>query len=255
MRAIKRRAVRKGFSFGFTLIELLVVIAIIAILAAILFPVFARAREKARSSSCQSNLKQLALGMIMYSQDYDERFPNWNWGRDRGNPPVSGAGSSPLPWYLAIFPYVKNQQLYICPSDKRCPWGGPIGRMCCSDCKYERFPYSYGYNEPISANCCNFNAVASIRRPADTLLLGDCRASLGGWEPNGLLARYILADRPYACAGCGKGVDVTGMRDDYTRHLGGSNIAFVDGHVKWFRWDRLRTTNTGGPIVYRPSQQ
>jgi prepilin-type N-terminal cleavage/methylation domain-containing protein len=77
---------------GFTLIELLVVIAIIAILAAILFPVFAQAREAARASSCLSNVKQLSLGMMMYVQDYDERFPNWNWtfncyGGNNGLPP------------------------------------------------------------------------------------------------------------------------------------------------------------------------
>ncbi len=84
---------------GFTLIELLVVIAIIAILAAILFPVFARAREKARQSSCSSNLKQIALGALMYMQDYDERSGYlWNWWEQ---------------WA----PYIKNDQIWVCPSD------------------------------------------------------------------------------------------------------------------------------------------
>ena len=85
----------KGKRTGFTLIELLVVIAIIAILAAILFPVFARAREKARTASCQSNLKQLASGCIMYMQDYDECYPQVY--------PVSGWA-----WDDTIFPYVKS---------------------------------------------------------------------------------------------------------------------------------------------------
>jgi len=100
---------------GFTLIELLVVIAIIAILAAILFPVFARAREKARQTSCLSNLKQLGTAWKMYIQDYDSRIPDYYYG---------GSG------YIQTFiqPYVKNAQIMVCPSDER-------GRV-----------RSYGYN-------------------------------------------------------------------------------------------------------------
>ena len=91
---------------GFTLIELLVVIAIIAILASILFPVFGRARENARRSSCQSNLKQIGLGIVQYSQDYDERMP----GQGLNNQPTT------LQWMDRIEPYVKSTQLYSCPS-------------------------------------------------------------------------------------------------------------------------------------------
>src|SRR6056297_3095 len=87
---------------GFTLIELLVVIAIIAILAAILFPVFARAREKARQTSCLSNVKQLGLGVMMYAADYDERLPARS---------IGGVG-----WYGLLQPYIKNWQVIICPS-------------------------------------------------------------------------------------------------------------------------------------------
>ena len=98
----------KGRRKGFTLIELLVVIAIIAILAAILFPVFARAREKARTSSCQSNLKQIGIAAAMYAQDYDERYAVcWQYAP---NPTQA--------WYPALlYPYVKNDQLFTCPSD------------------------------------------------------------------------------------------------------------------------------------------
>jgi len=90
---------------GFTLIELLVVIAIIAILAAILFPVFARTRAKARQASCQSNLKQIGLAILMYIQDYDEQFPGH-----------TGGPSSAWDWPVALVPYCKNAQIFHCPS-------------------------------------------------------------------------------------------------------------------------------------------
>src|SRR5262249_34189184 len=97
---------------GFTLIELLVVIAIIAILAAILFPVFGRARENARRSSCLSNLKQIGLGIMQYTQDYDEQFPK-AW---RGSANTGSAATDKYKWMDAIFPYVKSEQIFNCPS-------------------------------------------------------------------------------------------------------------------------------------------
>ena len=101
----------KKSSRGFTLIELLVVIAIIAILAAILFPVFARARENARRASCQSNLKQIGLGILQYVQDYDEHYPMY---RMMGS---TGSAVRPYGWADAIQPYVKSIQFLQCPSD------------------------------------------------------------------------------------------------------------------------------------------
>jgi len=95
---------------GFTLIELLVVIAIIAILAAILFPVFAKAREKARQSSCLSNSKQIMLAFMQYKQDYDERWPLQYWSGTAWEPAVSGY------WVGEISPYIKNTQIFLCPS-------------------------------------------------------------------------------------------------------------------------------------------
>ncbi len=126
---------------GFTLIELLVVIAIIAILAAILFPVFARAREKARQSSCQSNVKQLTLGLLQYMQDYDSRIPIGSWvapsagggidatcghtstGCGRNHDTSTGAWAR-NPWqtvtglwlHMRLDPYIKNYQVWMCPS-------------------------------------------------------------------------------------------------------------------------------------------
>src|ERR1700677_3124023 len=90
---------------GFTLIELLVVIAIIAILAAILFPVFAKVREKARQISCTSNMKQIGLGIIQYTEDYDETYPGTNGLINSGN------------WAQAIYPYVKSTGVFKCPDN------------------------------------------------------------------------------------------------------------------------------------------
>src|SRR5215203_1740486 len=111
---LRRPERRAGGAIGFTLIELLVVIAIIAILAAILFPMFARARENARRSSCQSNQKQLALAIKQYVQDYDEKLP-----------PVAVNATTPYGWADAIQPYVKNEQILQCPSESTGPSGNP----------------------------------------------------------------------------------------------------------------------------------
>jgi prepilin-type N-terminal cleavage/methylation domain-containing protein/prepilin-type processing-associated H-X9-DG protein len=112
---------------GFTLIELLVVIAIIAILAAILFPVFARARENARRASCQSNMKQIALGYKQYIQDYDELYP-----RARA---VAATDATNPNWAVQLDPYLKSTQIFACPSDSAAK-GGTAGE----------YTYSYSYN-------------------------------------------------------------------------------------------------------------
>ena len=120
------------------MIELLVVIAIIAILAAILFPVFARARENARRSSCQSNLKQIGLGILQYAQDYDEKYP---MSRSPNIPFGTFMNTGDAPWHLAVQPYVKSVQLFKCPSytgDGKLGWS--------NDGTGDKIPVSYDCN-------------------------------------------------------------------------------------------------------------
>ena len=150
---------------GFTLIELLVVIAIIAILAAILFPVFARAREKARQTSCLSNVKQYMLGILMYAQDYDERL-------------IPGAYPlpvSPYYWYNVVQPYLKNTQVQICPSDNTSLGYG---------WNYQEFGYYHASHGTGWAT-----ALAQIDKPAETILMGD-NADGGG-------SRYLYKSTAY----------------------------------------------------------
>jgi prepilin-type N-terminal cleavage/methylation domain-containing protein len=108
--SVRRDDLQVRFRVGFTLIELLVVIAIIAILAAILFPVFSQARAKARQAACLNNLKQIGLGVMQYTQDYDESFPICRF--------AGTSTQSWLNWKYIIFPYVKNLQIYECPESR-----------------------------------------------------------------------------------------------------------------------------------------
>ena len=112
---VKQGLTRRG-SFAFTLIELLVVIAIIAILAAILFPVFAQAREKARQTSCLSNMKEIGLGMVQYVQDYDELNPTAYFHK-AWNPASGGTALGYIHWSALLQPYIKSNQVWVCPSD------------------------------------------------------------------------------------------------------------------------------------------
>jgi prepilin-type N-terminal cleavage/methylation domain-containing protein/prepilin-type processing-associated H-X9-DG protein len=204
---------------GFTLIELLVVIAIIAILAAILFPVFAKAREKARQSSCLSNLKQLSLGMLQYAQDYDERFvirsSGWLGGAYGVNPVVPGAPDFNWhatlgyqdSWPNKIHAYIKNVQVYRCPSTST------------SSCMGVDYGIAdNGFRSP-NTRVALFNqtpppAMAMFTRPAETMMLSENKA--------GVNPAYLLDPTYYACD---------------PRHNEGGNVAFVDGHVKWFRFE------------------
>jgi prepilin-type N-terminal cleavage/methylation domain-containing protein/prepilin-type processing-associated H-X9-DG protein len=194
---------------GFTLIELLVVIAIIAILAAILFPVFARAREKARQSSCQSNLKQLGLGLTMYAQDYDERMSPRYY---RYNPSVAGGPN----WCdHLIQPYVKNAQVNLCPSTNS---------------------KSYGYNQDYLAG----QALASIASPADTVMICEIKKNTTGSYGDVYCSKPSTIGAPPTQPSTDEDdAAVSGDTAGWLRprgvHNAGSNIAFCDGHVKWMK--------------------
>jgi prepilin-type N-terminal cleavage/methylation domain-containing protein/prepilin-type processing-associated H-X9-DG protein len=189
------RCGRKG---GFTLIELLVVIAIIAILAAILFPVFAQAREKARQASCESNIKQITLGVMQYVEDYDEQYPYLNWGVNPHN------GS----WETTLDPYIKSQQIWICPSAS--PSLATNGNWDSYDP-----PSDYAWNEDA---CANNQNIAADGHPANTYLIMDkgnsmCFTPWYDWQGR--------AQNSW------NGGEIPGV------HSGGKNVGFADGHVKF----------------------
>lgn len=199
---------RSAAKYGFTLIELLVVIAIIAILAAILFPVFARARENARRASCSSNLKQIGLGILQYTQDYDERFPL-----------QAAAGFWP-----GLKPYVKSDQIYKCPSENAPSWV-----VFGADSMQ-----SYAWNDKmrvIAGGGQNgvAGAISGVLTPSQTIMFMDFSAED---TPRGL---YNAADMKWAMDNAAANPTAKRQWTALTRHLEGSNFTFFDGHVKWLR--------------------
>jgi prepilin-type N-terminal cleavage/methylation domain-containing protein/prepilin-type processing-associated H-X9-DG protein len=194
---------------GFTLIELLVVIAIIAILAAILFPVFARAREKARQASCLSTVKQMGLAAMMYAQDYDEtNVPcnttnvNITYSRPGGDFSLSWG-----PWFALIQPYTKNPHIFICPS------GGDNYYGCTS----------YGANIRVTGRTFGRPVVklAEIEYPAQTILFADSSGHADDNYSSNNMWRLDASFHPSFFIPA--------------RHNGGANIAYCDGHAKWHR--------------------
>jgi prepilin-type N-terminal cleavage/methylation domain-containing protein/prepilin-type processing-associated H-X9-DG protein len=236
---------------AFTLIELLVVISIIALLAAILFPVFARARENARRASCQSNLKQIGLGVLQYSQDYDEKLP-MAFNGDTGGGSFD-ANTVERGWSEMIQPYTKSLQILQCPSDAFPPVAAGSNDFGYTD---------YGMNNFCTPTLCESYLtgvpLASLGTPALTLMIFE----LG----NGDSSNSYSGCSDYNCSSAGG--NVSGQTGDATSHgttntnpnsgyihFEGQNVSFADGHVKWMKasnsytfaniYNGLTSTSTG----------
>jgi prepilin-type N-terminal cleavage/methylation domain-containing protein/prepilin-type processing-associated H-X9-DG protein len=231
-----RRSTRpSGSPSGFTLIELLVVIAIIAILAAILFPVFARARENARRASCQSNLKQIALGIKQYIQDYDEKHP-------RLVATTAGASTAPpyaapFGWADAIQPYLKSTQIYQCPSEVFPPNANPTAT-------------TGGFTDYWMNAQLDGRNEATLAAVSLTVLSGDGEGTsgMGRYACNGFDCQKDPAATALATttnAALPSDLKGTLTPRPVSRHLEGANFAFADGHVKWYKGDGGNSTTIG----------
>jgi prepilin-type N-terminal cleavage/methylation domain-containing protein/prepilin-type processing-associated H-X9-DG protein len=221
-----------GVRRGFTLIELLVVIAIISILASILFPVFSRARAKARQTACLSNMKQLGLALHMYAQDYEGGLPAWCFGATGSSD--NGAAQGAYTWDTVIFPYTKNQQILTCPDS-------PFGRVVASGADAGLPVRSYAMPRYVGDpwGVCNAGMtyapcpIDAPYHPAETVLLME----------KGLRGIGIVGDAAgenfFQSHSCSLYPDL--KKNPY--HNEGKNFLFLDGHVKWY-------TASGGPFAY-----
>ena len=213
---------------AFTLIELLVVIAIIAILAAILFPVFARARENARRASCQSNLKQIGLGILQYAQDYDEKYPASRWN-DGGSGELNAAYS----WRRVTYPYTKSAQIFSCPSNiynSRPSDDSSATRMAVLPAGSPVFMCSYAINGSDAGGAIPGSPISNVLT-ADGSYGGAKLAAVGNSAQTVLVGEYEWLDPQINWGdGCANNAACNGLY--FRGHLGNSNFLFADGHVK-----------------------
>ena len=261
---------------GFTLIELLVVIAIIAILASILFPVFARARENARRSSCQSNLKQLGLSFAQYTNDYDNRYPHAQDNTLVVSSPtvqvetVYNVDGQPSLWPVKLDPYTKSRQIFNCPSVRigTNSWTRPDGTALNhpmgwrdDESTTRATRVMYGYNLLFIGggiagnNTCNdnpnsglYNGIGALESqlqvPSGTVLLAENNFSNDAVsEGSARLGSFAATVDSYVDYGGELWRTESGGRDSGDsiprRHFEGLNVLFVDGHVKWMQKEPL----------------
>lgn len=220
---------------GFTLIELLVVIAIIAILAAILFPVFAKAREKARQASCLSNLKQVGLAFAQYCTDHDGRYPVYH--DERG-----GIYPNGLWWHQVIQPYMKNAQVLQCPSVAGVHlWPQTPTTLY----PVEPMPLSYAFT--CVNLCCSRWRDGGLQTDVPPYTWECFPGHDSYWKEVSNDVVLVESDEiwPYV-----RGRQNPGCLPVSDRHNEGCNLLFLDWHVKWLRTDQVHMNNPGINIVW-----
>jgi prepilin-type N-terminal cleavage/methylation domain-containing protein/prepilin-type processing-associated H-X9-DG protein len=216
----KEDTMASGNRRGFTLIELLVVIAIISILASILFPVFARAREKGRQAACISNVHQFCMAFQMYAQDYDEIIPAGNFGGTL--------------WHQTIYPYTHNRQIYVCPSRKDCQIGYAVNNLVCGASEGTMF-------DP---------AVKILVMDVPPEAIGSTSTSPGTeWWCNSISGIGIPSPLP---AGCADGDNTFHHAAQPERHNDGLNVGYGDGHAKWAKESQLNQPYLWVPALETP---
>jgi prepilin-type N-terminal cleavage/methylation domain-containing protein len=208
---------------GFTLIELLVVIAIISILAAILFPVFARARENARRASCLSNLKQVGLGFMQYTQDYDEAYP------------LSSFPATNISWTASVQPYMKSLQIFRCPSDAGVRWNAPVSPPAAN-----YYTTSYIMNAWI-AGTGKYAKLSAMQSPSRVIVLADANTDLT--QRDHFHPFYWTSDPDMAPSAYMSSITWDAAQNEtkelaLRRHLETFSALYGDGHAKARRWSQ-----------------
>jgi hypothetical protein len=248
---------RKSAQKAFTLIELLVVIAIIAILAAILFPVFAQAREKARQISCLSNMKQIGTSLMMYTQDYDEYFPmRYGNGDVASGEFKNGFQQS---WRDMIYPYIKNQQVFKCPSNPTAQKGGLSWNGTANVDGW--FPGGYSMWLPDAGICANAGhgcsypqAIAGIPASAESIVVIETSYR---WADTGPYFRYCEPANGPDCKGDFDGGTITSGPSSWNsgHNKKKSNIVYMDGHAKYTSLRATFEERTDGLNAWRYNQK